>query len=52
MWPKRLRNLAILSTEHSIAQNLKFDVIVNGFAEQKAQKNIIFNNQLKFWLKI
>ena len=38
MGQERLRSLAILSIEHSKARNLKFDDIINTFAEQKARK--------------
>ena len=33
---ERLRNLAILFIEHSLAQNLTFDDVINTFVEQKA----------------
>ena len=42
MWQEGLRNLAILSIEHSIPWpgNLNFDVVLNTFAEQKIRKKI------------
>ena len=38
MGQERLRNLAILSIEQSMARNLNFDVVINTFAEQKSRK--------------
>ena len=38
MGQEMLRNLPILSTEHSKARNLNFDDVINTFAEQKARK--------------
>ena len=38
MRQERLRNLPILTIEHSMTQNLNFDVVINTFAEQKARK--------------
>ena len=38
MGQEMLRNLAILSIEHSKARNLNFDDVINTFAEQKARK--------------
>ena len=38
MRQESLRNLAILFIKHSIARNLILDVVINTFAEQKAQK--------------
>lgn len=38
MGQERLRNLAILSIENSMARNLNFDVVIDTFAEQKARK--------------
>ena len=43
MGQERLRNLAILSIEHSMTRNLNFDVVINTFDEQKARKKS-FNN--------
>ena len=39
MGQERFRNLAILSNEHSMAQNLNFEVVLNTFAEQNARKS-------------
>ena len=38
MGQERLRNLAILSIEHSTTRNLNFDVVINAFAEKKGRK--------------
>ena len=38
MRQERLRNLAILSIEHSMTRNLNFDVASHTFAEQRARK--------------
>ena len=38
MEQKRLRNLAILSIEHSMTQNLNLYVFIKTFAEQKVRK--------------
>lgn len=38
MGQDRLRNLAILSIENSMARSLNFDDVIDTFAEQKARK--------------
>ena len=43
MGQERLRNLAILSIEHSMARNLNFDVVINTLLNRKPEKRN-FNN--------
>ena len=38
MGQERLRNLAILSIDHSMGRNLNFDVVIDTFAELKTRK--------------
>ena len=41
MGQERLRNLAILSIQHSMTRNLKFDVVIYNFAAQKTPQKIL-----------
>ena len=48
---ERLGNLAILSDEHSMGENLNFDVVISTFAQQKnPKKEILIIKILKVFI--